>query len=60
MDLQLLAVVGTKMPLHNNTSSYLQLIGQGDEAGNQSLDKTDSENDIWPISEKMLRKFAIK
>ncbi|XP_028413358.1 coiled-coil domain-containing protein 83-like [Dendronephthya gigantea] len=60
MDLQLLSVVGTKMPLHESTNSHLQLIGQADEVNNQSLDKTESENDIWPISENMLRTFAIK
>jgi hypothetical protein len=60
MDLQLLAVVGNKMPIHESRSSQLQLIAANNETGSQNLDKTDSENEIWPISENMLRRLAIK
>ena len=60
MELQLLAVVGTKMPVYENRSSQLQLISANNETGGQNLDYTDSETEIWPISENMLRKLAMK
>lgn len=60
MDSQLLALVGTKMVIHEKTRSQLQLINASHEAGGTNLEKTDSENYIWPISESMLRTLAIK
>ena len=60
MDLQLLSVVGTKMPIHESRSAQMQLIGASNEAGGQNVNKTDSDSEIWPISESMLRTLAIK
>jgi hypothetical protein len=60
MDLQLLAVVGTKMPIYESGCSQMQLMSTKNENGGQNLDNTDSENEIWPISENMLRKLAMK
>lgn len=60
MDLHLLSVVGTKMPIHECRNSQLQLVGACSEASGQNLNKTDSDSEIWPISESMLRTLAIK
>ena len=60
MDLQLLSVVGSKMPIHKSTMSQLNLINGNNEIKDQNLDITDSENEIWPISEDMLRTLAIE
>ena len=59
MELQLLAVVGTKMPIHACPSAgSLQTISGNDGGGH--IEQTESESDLWPISECMLRTLAIK